>query len=144
MDLSKKIFAVFAILCIVASAGVVCASEDGDGAYAGSNYDDRGGWAGSNYEDHGGWAGSNYEDHGGWAGSQYNETANSQNHTAAGAPVNSTGHNITANKTANVTNTTNKTNATSPFNMLATGNPILILIVVIAVVGGIAVYRRNK
>ena len=34
MDLSKKIFAVLAILCIVASAGVVCASEDGDGAYA--------------------------------------------------------------------------------------------------------------
>ena len=64
MDLSKKIFAVFAILCIVASAGVVCASEDGDGAYAGSNYDDRGGWAGSNYEDHGGWAGSNYQDNG--------------------------------------------------------------------------------
>ena len=133
MDLSKKIFAVLAILCIVASAGVVCASEDGDGAYAGSNY-----------EDHGGWAGSNYQDNGGWAGSQYNETANSQNHTAAGAPVNSTGHNVTANKTANVTNTTNKTNATSPFNMLSTGNPILILIVVIAVVGGIAVYRRNK
>ena len=100
MDLSKKIFAVLAILCIVASAGVVCASEDGDGAYAGSNYDDRGGWAGSNYEDHGGWAGSNYQDNGGWAGSQYNETANSQNHTAAGAPVNSTGHNVTTNKTA--------------------------------------------
>ena len=93
MNISKKLLALLAIFCIIASAGAACAAEyDGsyaesnyqdegsygesqyeDGGYAGNNYQDDGGAAGSQYED-GGYAGSNYQDEGGWAGSQYNET----------------------------------------------------------------------
>ena len=150
MDLSKKLLTLLAIFCVIASAGVVCAADsDGgylatdyaddlgdvdDGGYAGSNYQDDGGWAGSQYED-GGYAGSNYRDDGGWAGSQYNETLENQtaqNTTAlaAGEPVNATA-NVTANSTTSHT-------------MLATGNPVLLLLGVSAVLGGVAVLRRKK
>ena len=147
MDLSKKLLTLLAIFCVIASAGVVCAADNGDNlgtvyaddmsGYAGSQYED-GGYAGSQYHD-GGWAGSQYnasEENGGWAGSQYNETlenANATNTThvaAAGEPTNAT-TNITAN-------------ATSSQHMLATGNPILLLVGVCAVAGGYAVLRRKE
>jgi LPXTG-motif cell wall-anchored protein len=142
MNLSKKLLTLLAIFCVIASAGVVCAADndggyvgidyvDDMGDYAGSQYDD-GGWAGSQYED-GGYAGSNYQDDGGWAGSQYNETAENaaanQTAPAAGEPTGTT--NMTAN-------------ATSSHTMLATGNPILILLGVSAVLGGAAVLRRKN
>ena len=148
MDLSKKLLTLLAIFCVIASAGVVCAADNGDylgsnyaddmSGYAGSQYED-GGYAGSQYQDDGGWAGSQYnasEENGGWAGSQYNETlenANATNTThvaAAGEPTNAT-TNITAN-------------ATSSQHMLATGNPILLLVGVCAVAGGYAVLRRKE
>jgi len=148
MDLSKKLLTLLAIFCVIASAGVVCAADNGDNlgtvyaddmsGYAGSQYED-GGYAGSQYQDDGGWAGSQYnasEENGGWAGSQYNETlenANATNTThvaAAGEPTNAT-TNITAN-------------ATSSQHMLATGNPILLLVGVCAVAGGYAVLRRKE
>ena len=137
MDISKKLLALLAIFCVIASAGVVCAEDNGDligidnstdqGGWAGSQYQDEGGWAGSQYNDtEGGWAGSQYQDDGGWAGSQYNETLEN----AAGAPVNDTVQNSTAN-------------ATAPHSMLATGNPIL-LVAVAAVLGGAALVTRKK
>ena len=115
--------------------------------FAGSNYDmDQGGYAGSNYED-GGYAGSQYAagemggyagsqyaagEMGGYAGSQYNQTAEN----ATGEPVNET---VTAPEAANATG-----NATSSHTMLATGNPILALLAVGAVLGGAAVITRRK
>ncbi len=45
MDLSKKILAILAIFCVIASAGAVCATDNL--GYA----DDMGGYDGSNYSD---------------------------------------------------------------------------------------------
>ena len=136
MDISKKILCLLAIFCVIASAGAACAADAdfdggndamgyaaGDGGYAGSQYNegDQGGWAGSQY---------NETDEGGWAGSQYNETLEN---AAVGEPVNATtdaAQNITAN-------------ATSSHTMLATGNPIIALFAVIAVLGGYAVLRKK-
>lgn len=129
MDISKKLLALLAIFCVVVSAGVVCAA-DYDGGNLGSDYaDDMGGYSGSQYED-GGYAGSNYQDDGGWAGSQYNETLENATGLAAGEPTN-----VTDNMTAN---------ATSTNTMLATGNPILMLLGVSAILGSAAVLRRRK
>lgn len=67
---------------------------------------------------------------------------------AAGEPVNETS-NATANATAPVAgNTTNATsnataNATASQSMLATGNPILILLAVGAVLGGCVALRKK-
>ncbi len=141
MDLSKKLLTLLAIFCVIASAGVVCAEDVGsyaDGDYvddvdgwAGSQYEDDGGWAGSQYEDYGGWAGSQYEDDGGWAGSQYNETAEN----ATGEPVNET--------VQTVDDAPVNENATAPHVLHATGNPILALMAVGAVLGGACVLRRK-
>lgn len=121
MNLSKKLLTLLAIFCVIASAGVVCAA-DNDGGYVGIDYvDDMGDYAGSQYDD------------GGWAGSQYNETAENaaanQIAPAAGEPTGAT------NMTASVT---------SSHTMLATGNPILILLGVSAVFGGAVVLRRKN
>ena len=143
MDISKKLLTLLAIFCVIASAGVVCAEDVGsdgldtygvdEGGYAGSQYDtdDQGGYAGSQYNetDEGGYAGSQYQDDGGWAGSQYNETAEN----AAGEPVDATAP-VDANATGN---------ATAPHTMLATGNPIIALFAVCAVLGGYTVLRRK-
>ena len=143
MDLSKKLLTLLAIFCVIASAGVVCAEDVGsdgldtygvdEGGYAGSQYDldDQGGYAGSQYNEteEGGYAGSQYQDDGGWAGSQYNETVEN----AAGEPVDATAP-VDANATGN---------ATAPHTMLATGNPIIALFAVFAVLGGYAVLRRK-
>ena len=108
---------------VIASAGAVCAADaDFDCGNDAMGYAaDDGGYAGSQY---------NPDDQGGWAGSQYNETLEN---TAAGEPVNATtdaAQNITAN-------------ATSSHTMLATGNPIIALFAVIAVLGGYAVLRKK-
>ncbi len=140
MDVMKKFFVLLAIFCVIGSAAAVCAadvSDDFDSQALGQSDDFDGGWAGSQYED-GGWAGSQYQDDGGWAGSQYNETL--ENATAnATNTTNIT--NDTANTTAPVV--ANQTNATAPHTMLATGNPILALFAVSAVLGGYSVLRRK-
>lgn len=157
MDFNKKLLSILAIFCIIASAGIVCAADSN--GYAGSNYQDNNGFSGSQYnEDYtGGYAGSQYnEDYtGGYAGSNYYENAepgnglpleNQTNPFAGNATHNATG-NATGEPTQNATvagNTTgNATNATSN-NMLATGNPILVLLAVGAVLGGATVLRRRK
>ena len=165
IDLSKKIFAILAIFCVLASAGAVCATDnfgyaDDMGGYIGSDYADGGyaaddsGYAGSNYQDDtgyaaddSGYAGSNYQDDTGiaaddrgYAGSQYNETLENATANAAGEPTNAT--NTTAQAAGEPTNATNATAGTT-HSMLATGNPILILLAVIAVLGGYAVFKRK-
>ena len=119
-------------------------NENDQGGYAGSQYDvdDQGGYAGSQYnqDEQGGYAGSQYDvdDQGGYAGSQYNETsehaAGEPASTTADAPVNETADTAAQNMTAN---------ATSSHKMLETGNPILALFAVGAVLGAYAVYKRE-
>ena len=127
MDVMKKFFVLLAIFCVIGSAATVCAADVGDdlGAQALNQSDDF----------DGGWAGSQYQDDGGWAGSQYNETL--ENATANA--TNTT--NDTANTAAPVV--ANQTNATAPHTMLATGNPILALFAVSAVLGGYTVLKRK-
>ena len=137
MNISKKLLTLLAIFCVIASAGVVCAADadiDSGNDVMGYAADDSG-WAGSQYNetDQGGWAGSQYneDEQGGWAGSQYNETLGN---AAAGEPSNATADSVAQNMTAN---------ATSSHTMLSTGNPILALFAVSAVLGGYAVLRRK-
>ncbi len=145
MDFKKTLLTLLAIFCVVVSAGAVCAAD-------GDSYDDV-------------WAESQYEDDGGWAGSQYNETAETDAdssqynetdagltdrplidpdyaHTeAAGEPTNETG-NSTVEGTSDVAENTT-TNSTAPHTMPATGNPIIALIGVTAVLGGYTILRRR-
>lgn len=159
MDLSKKIFAILAIFCVLASAGAVCATDnfgyaDDMGGYLGSDYSDNvgyatddTGYAANDYQDDSGYAGSNYQDDtqyaaddSGYAGSQYNETLENVTANAAGEPTNAT--NTTAQAAGEPVNETNATAGTT-HSMLATGNPILILLAVIAVLGGYAAFKRK-
>ena len=147
----KKFLVLLAIFCILGSAAAVSATDMNDdfsvqdaGQYQGdvNGYD-----AG---QDDGGYAGSQYQDDGGWAGSQYNESQEeltgrpiidpdyAHMEPAAGAPVNETGNATDAvaqNDTAN---------ATSPHAMLPTGNPILALLAVGAVLGCAGVMTKKK
>ena len=130
MDFSKKLLTLLAIFCVIASATAVCAAD--------VNADD--GYVGTSYDGMNGVSESQNQDDGGWAGSQYNETLENGTHVpSAGAPTNTTGNSTTPvehNTTANATSTSH--------NLLATGNPILVLLVVNAIIGGYAVLRRRK
>jgi len=169
MNISKKLLTLLAIFCVIASAGAAFAadaygdigydelsytddigewvgshSDDNQTGWAGSQYNenDQGGYAGSQYnqDEQGGYAGSQYnqDEQGGYAGSQYNETsehaAGEPVNTTADAPVNETADTVAQNMTAN---------ATSSHKMLETGNPILALFAVGAVLGAYAVYKRE-
>ena len=138
MNISKKLLTLLAIFCVIASAGAACAADAyGDAGYDELSYtDDIGEWVGSQYSDDNqtGWAGSQYNDtdQGGYAGSQYNETLeNAAANAAAGEPVSDS---VSQNMTAN---------ATSSHTMLETGNPILALLAVGAVLGSCAVLKRK-
>ena len=126
MDFSKKLLVLLAIFCVIASAGLVCAEES-----------DGGGYAGSQYQDEGGYAGSQYQDDGGWAGSQYNETL--ENATAA---ANQTAQNGTSQVTENTTASA-PANTTTPFGMLATGIPIILVAVIVVIAAGVLISRRK-
>ena len=143
MNISKKLLTLLAIFCVIASAGAAFAADAyGDIGYDELSYtDDIGEWVGSHSDDNQtGWAGSQYNenDQGGYAGSQYNETsehaAGEPASTTADAPVNETADTAAQNMTAN---------ATSSHKMLETGNPILALFAVGAVLGAYAVYKRE-
>ena len=128
MNISKKLLALLAIFCIIASAGVVCAADNGT--------DD--GWAGSQYNETG-------VDH---EGGPYIDPDYAHHEPAAGEPTNSTGNstNATGNSTGHAAgelsnNTTNKT--ANPYKLPATGNPVLVLLGVSAILCGCAALRRK-
>ena len=134
MDLSKKLLTLLAIFCVIASAGVVCAADVSSNGLDDNQYSiPQEGYAGSQYDENqeGGYAGSQYDvnQEGGYAGSQYNKTVEN----AAGEHLTETG-NITGNTTGN---------ATASHTMPATGNPIMALFVVCAILGGYAIIRRK-
>lgn len=121
MDLSKKLLTLLAIFCVIASAGVVCAADVSSNGLDDNQYSiPQEGYAGSQYDE-------NQE--GGYAGSQYNKTVEN----AAGEHLTETG-NITGNTTGN---------ATASHTMPATGNPIMALFAVCAILGGYAIIRRK-
>ena len=138
MDLTRKLLALLAIFCLIASAGAVCAADNVTGDV---NYQDMNGVAGSQYQDEAG-VGDHPDfdadgddshptapeidpDYAHHEPGSTNTTGNSTIH-AAGEPTNTTG------------------NATAAHTMHATGNPILILLVISAVLGGCGVALRKK
>ncbi|WP_407410234.1 hypothetical protein [Methanobrevibacter sp.] len=158
MNITKKLLTLLAIFCVIASAGAVCAADanaDIDGTYL-SAVDDMVGVG-----DHPDFDDIDDAYDGGWAGGQYNGNMEDghpgapeidpdyAHDEAAGEPINASGNatnNLTANTTGNATAQAvqNQTaNATSAHNMLATGNPILLLLGVTAVLGAGAVLRRK-
>ena len=147
MDIKRKLLVLLAIFCIIGSAGLVCAAEDG--GFAGSDYQYMNDVNGSQAYD-GGYAGSNYD--GGYAGSQYYNNAEPGNGLPLENQTNPFAGNATGNATGNSTHnaagaanaTGNATPATSSHNMLATGNPILALLAVTAIIGGYGIIKRDK
>ena len=153
MDISIKLLTLLAIICIIASAGAVCAADVNDGGYSGSQYQDDGGWAGSQYQDDGGYAGSQYQygggyagsqyqDDGGWAGSQYQDDGGWAGSQYNASVENAAGHPVTVSAANQVVNNTTDNTTSNPI-MHPTGNPILALLAVSAVLGGYAVIRRK-
>ncbi len=144
MDFNKKLLTLLAIFCIIASAGIVCAADNG--GYAGSNYQNMNGVSGSQYGLYADFEPGNglpIEDQTGNVplDTDGNTTNNTTGNTTGNATNNATG-NITDNTTANVT--ANTTNATAAHALPSTGNPIIALLAVTGIVGGYAVRRRNK
>lgn len=148
MDLSKKLLSLLAIFCVIASAGVACAADVGSGdgvidGYAGMQYgaaaDDAVLEDGITQDDAAGadtlepGNGLPLENQTGPVG---NTTSNAVGNATGNATGNSTGH-----AAGEPTNTTG--NATANHSMPATGNPILALFAVTAVLGGYAALRRK-
>ena len=140
MKINKRLIALLAIFCIVASAGIVCAEQTGADASA----DDAGSAdADTNVDDSGNDGDTNADTSNpdaDVAQQELNATTNATDNVTA----NVTG-NTTANTTANATSA-NATNSTSLPNMIknfVTGNPILILAIVIIIGAGAFVYKRE-
>ena len=130
MKLKNKIFAILAIFCLIASACAVSAANETNSTYTDGMYN-----------------GYPTETH-----DINNATDNTSDLDAeaihdsmvlppdyAHSEMNATGHAAGENATA-----TNTTNATQTHTMPATGNPILALLAVGAVLGGAGVLRRKK
>ena len=156
IDIMKKFLVLLAIFCILGSAVAVSAADvyESHGAYDDIRYDEsHGAYDDIRYDgDSDGYAGSNYQDDGGWAGSQYNETEEgltdrplidpdyAHMEPGSNSTDNETGNaagELVANETANIT-----VNAATS-QMPVTGNPILVLLAICAVLGGAAVIRRK-
>lgn len=148
MDFNKKVLmALLAVFCVIVSAGAICAAEDANSEVVSESGDGDAVLADNeNVNDDG----NNDQDVSGdndYDGSQgpdvvppqdnLNETNNTTNVTA-NATGNATGEptqNVTDNSTGNATHQTGSN--------YVTGNPILALLAVSAVAGGIAVYRKK-
>lgn len=153
MDMAKKLLTLLAIFCVIASAGVVCAEDtDYQGGWAGSNYDDGMGDVDEGQYDDAPLIDPDYGHYEGAAGGDVEENDTNDTFEPAGTLPATTDMpgNITFNDTANTTDDAvlNQTgnaigNATAPQTMLATGNPVLALLAVGAVLGGVVVLRRK-
>ena len=146
MEIKRKLLVLLAIFCVIGSAGIACAADNS--SYDGNYYQDMNGIDES----------QNANDNGGYAGSQYYKNAEpgaglpleNQTNPYAGNTTNDATGNITGNATNNATgnSTHNMTGNTTPANsnnkMLTTGNPILALLAVSAIIGGYGIIRRDK
>ncbi len=144
MNFNKKLLTLLAIFCVIASAGFVCAADNidsgsnsQDGILLGESVNEPAEIDSDVSQDD-----VNQTDLEPGAGLPLeNQTAPLANETgnATGNTTGNTTDNATANTTANTTG-----NATVPQHLLATGNPILALLAVSAIMGSYAVIKRNK
>ena len=134
MEIKRKLLVLLAIFCVIGSAGIVCAADNS--SYDGNYYQDMNGIDES----------QNANDNGGYAGSQYYKNAE----PGAGLPLENKTNPYAGNATNDATgnSTHNMTGNTTPANsnnkMLTTGNPILALLAVSAIIGGYGIIRRDK
>lgn len=150
MNLKNNIFAILAIFCVILSACAVSAADHGnimtDDGYLDDSEDGHNGAiippdANHNEAAMGNAAGGDYLDD---SEDGHNGTIipPDTNHNEA-ALMNATGNATAAGE--NVQNATgNATNATATSTMPATGNPIIALLAVGAVLGGYTVLRRKE
>ena len=138
----KKLLVLMAIFCVVISVGAVSA-VDGDEPIADEGSDEPVATP-DDEEDLGGYAGSNYEDQD--VNTQTEDNVTEFGTDGANATGNYTG-NTTINATGNVTNVTANNNATGNntilHQLLNTGTPIIILIIVGAIIGVFGFKRKQ-
>lgn len=137
MELKNKLFAVLAIFCVIFSACAVCAADSNDVIGINETNDD----IDDAYDDV-------VVDETGM-NDIFDGTERSLNETTV-PDVNDTAQNQTdANSTGNATvpaaggEVSNATNATVNYGLPATGNPILALLAICAVLGGTSIYKRK-
>ena len=144
MEFKSKLFAILAIFCVICSACAVSAadnvSDDGNGLYLDDSEDGHNGTIippDFNHNEAAQAAGGDmYDDGVPYHGDGTDPTATpTDNVTGANVTGNAAGANVTANG--------NSTNTTATHTMPATGNPIILLLGVGAIVGGYAVIRRK-
>lgn len=141
MEFKNTIFAILAIFCVVLSACAVSAADNTNPVFDGTEIDG----SQTNMTDPADLFPDDATDHNAAGDVDGNETHNSMilppdyahNETAAMNATNATGHAAGENVTGNATN------ATATHTMPATGNPILALLAVGAVLGGACVLRRK-
>ena len=133
MKLKNKIFAILAIFCLIASACAVSAANETNSTYTDGMYN---GYPTETHDINN--ATDNTSDLDAEAIHDSMILPPDYAHSEMNA-TNATGHAAGENITA-----TNTTNATQTHTMPATGNPILALLAVSAVLGGAGILRRKK
>lgn len=144
MDFLKKFLILLAIFCVIGSMAAISAEEVADDqGYAGSQYQDDIGDDGTPDDtvDDVNQVNENGENAQLTTDSQPQVNETSDGNITANTTTNTTG-NITGNNTGNAT-AGNNSIVGALHNLLSTGNPIFILVILVAVVGGITVFRRK-
>ena len=136
MNIRNNLLMLLAIFCVVVSAGAVCAADYGAGE-AQTVLEPGAGLPLENQTIPEPGAGLPLENQTGPVTG--NATGNATVHTVGNVTGNATG-NATGNVTGNATNATATHNSTLP----TTGNPILALLAVTAIIGSYSLIRRNK
>ena len=148
MDFNKKVLmALLAVFCVIVSAGAICAAEDTNQEVVSESGDGDVVLADNENVNDDGNNDQNVSGDNDYDGSQgpdvvppqdsLNETNNTTNVTA-----NATG-NVTGNATHNVTDNSTSNATPQKGSNYVTGNPILALLAVSAVAGGLTIYRRK-
>ena len=153
MNLNKKLLTLLAIFCIIASAGIVCAEDQGGYAGSNKNMSDTDGLEPCN-----GLLLENHVDNipldsdstpilNTIENATGNTTGNVTTDNATGNATDNTTENSTPNATENTTGnvTGNATsNVIAHHTLPVSGNPVIALLAVISLVGGYAALKRNK
>ena len=151
MDINIKILTLLAIICVIAAAGLVCAADNG--GHAGSNYHNINGVSESQYNAHEVKVlepGNGLPLENQTAPAHVNATGNAAGHVAVNATTNATSNATHVNATNTTGNTThanathaNATHVNATHNMPVAGNPIVLLLAGVALVGGYTVLKRK-
>lgn len=145
-----NILAILTIFCIALTAGIACASEDVEGVSAddtGDNVNADDGETDTPGEGEDDDPSANDKETSDWIEYKPNMTdgnntnpLNSTNNDTINKTINTTG-NATGNVTGNATG--NMTPVQRAINSLVTGNPVIILLIALAAIGGYGIIKRK-